>query len=98
MRMPVSMTLLGAATTTRMLTIGVVSSGKTSARIYPFADQIIGCELCQTKYDILNQPIGTQRTIKTWRLHYDRLRPHNGLRNGLRNIILKHLRLAGGTG
>ena len=56
-RKPVSMTLLSAAATAGMLTIGVVSSGKTSAPMYPFAEQIIGRDLCCTKYDILNQPI-----------------------------------------
>ena len=64
MRKAVSMTLLGAAATAGMLTIGAVSSGKISARIYPFAEQIIGRDLCRTKYDILNQPIDARRNIE----------------------------------
>ena len=57
MRKPVLMTLLGTPATPCKLTIGTVSLGKTSARMYSFAEQIIGWNLRRTKDDILNQPI-----------------------------------------
>ena len=45
-RTPVSVILLGATATAGMLTIGVVISGRTSARMYLFAEQIIDWDLC----------------------------------------------------
>ena len=61
MKKAVSMPLLGTATTAAMLTIGPVSSGKTSARRYPFAEPIISRGLYRTKYEILKQPIDARR-------------------------------------
>ena len=73
------MTLLSAAATTGMLTIGVVSSVKPSAPMYPFAEQIIGRDLYCTKYDILNQTINARRSIEAWRLHHNRVCPHSAM-------------------
>ena len=88
------MTLLSAAATAGMLTIGVVSSGKTSAPMYPFAEQIIGRDLCCTKYDILNQPIDARRSIEAWRIHYNQVRLHSAGRY----ISPEQFGLAGQTG
>ena len=93
-RKPVSMTLLSAAATAGMLTIGVVSSGKTSAPMYPFAEQIIVRDLCCKKCDILNQPIDARRSIEAWRIHYNQVRPHSAGRY----ISPEQFGLAGQTG
>ena len=57
MRKPESITRLGADAMARMLSIGAVSSGKISTRMYPFAEQIIGRDPHRTRFDILNQPV-----------------------------------------
>ena len=81
MRKPVWMTLLGAAPTAGMLAIGAVSSGKTSARMFSFAERIIDRDLCSTKYVILNLPIDARRSMEARRIHYNRVLPHSALRN-----------------
>ena len=86
------MTLPGAAATAGILTIGVVRSGKTSARMYPFAKPIIGRPRGRTKDDILNQPIDARRSVETRRIHDNRERPHRGY------ISLEPFRMAGKTG
>ena len=88
------MTLLSATATAGMLTIGAGSSGKTSARMYPFAEQIIGRDPCRTKYDILNRSIDARRSKVAWRIHYNRVRPHSALGY----VSLEQFRPAGETG
>ena len=88
------MTLPGAAATAGMLTIGAVSSGKASACMYPFAQQIIGQGLCRTKCAILIQPIDTRHSIEARRIHGNRVRPHSALGS----VSPEEFRLAGETG
>ena len=70
-----------------------VSSGKTFAHPNAFADQIIGQDLCRTKYNFVNKPTATRRRIEAWRIHHNRVRPHSAL--GF--VGLKAFCLAGDT-
>ena len=62
--------------------------------MYPFAEQAIGRDLCRTKDDIRNQPIGARRSTETEPLDYNWVRSESALGY----ISPKQFRPAGETG
>ena len=56
--------------------------------MYPFAQQIIGRDLCRTKDDILSQPIDAWSSIESWQIHYNWVRPHIGLGISVRSSFV----------
>ena len=57
------------------LTVGAVSSGKGSPRLFPFAEQIIARNPCRAKCDILKPPIDARQSLEAWLVHRQPLYP-----------------------
>ena len=72
-----SITFPDIAPTAVRLTTGTVNSGEASPCRHPFAQQIVGLDLCGTKADVLNQVRVAQGNLEAWRIRQNRDRSHS---------------------